>query len=335
MTSIFDLYGKTNITTVVGSMPVANPADSLEKKVYEAVESQIKAGIDVISTGQVSMYGKNMIDPFLSTVDNIVYKDLFKKSIFTPEIMPGQFIKLKKDFQSASVIEEIVIAKKYLLKNSIDNIKLKAAVTGPNTILHDIPGHGLGKYTSLKSILKDIGEILVAVIKKMVEAGADTVQIDEPVLALSVYKDVETRIDAIEAITNKVSPQYGCAIHVCGKIDTDLFKLLSMVNNVEILDFEFSLYERNFTTIKPEILRQANKFGTPKNLSIGVVSSVNSMIENVDVVKDRMRDAMKRYGKKNICFAPDCGLRGFTPEVAHAKLKVITQALTELEAERI
>ncbi len=317
MSSIDKQFGHMLPTTVVGSYPTKN--------VKEALIDQIKAGVEYISTGQVCMYGKNMTQPFFEAMGGVKVISLLEKEVpILEKISP------KKDISDTHIIDEINQAQKVLseFRNNKEGIEvsIKGIITGPSTIMWDIPPFGLGSYQSHEDLLDDLSEVLVVVAKEMIKRGTSFIQIDEPIF--SRHPELaNSGAKAISTICEKINAKV-VALHVCGELNRSLFEKLASISGVDILDHEFSEFQSNFDVIEREILVKMDK-----NVGLGVINRSRQYIESIESVKRLIKRGISEYGADRIIIDPDCGLRTLPREVAKEKLRVMVQATREIRKE--
>jgi len=63
---------------------------------------------------------------------------------------------------------------------------------------------------------------------------------------------------------------------------------------------------------------------------LGVIAIANSRIEEVDEVRDRLRQALHHIDPDRLIAAPDCGLGLLGRDLTRAKLKVLAEAAHSL-----
>ncbi len=285
-------------TTVVGSYPAVrskglkslfNPyASSLET----AVGDQVKAGVDIISTGQVR---GDMITSLTSQI---------------PGIRDQSVIGTLKPTQSAMTVDDT----KYALSR---HSQVKAMLAGPSTIAHalkiDTP-----LYRNRDEVIKDLAKVLAAEALRLQDTGISIFQIDEPILSTGIA-DMNTAQAAVREITKNL--KVTTCIHVCGDIDGVIDSLLKMP--VDIIDLEFSCNEKNLECVGRK------EFGD-KRIGFGAVDSTDTSIDSVEVIKSRIEKGVELFGAEKLLIDPDCGLRMHTRETAFQKLSNMCAAADEV-----
>ncbi|MDD3976852.1 methionine synthase [Methanomicrobium antiquum] len=276
-------------TTVVGSYPsirakgLKSIIDPYSQALNIAVEDQIAAGIDIISSGQVR---EDMITSLTSRIPGI--KDKKVTGILRPT-------------QKPMTVEDT----RYAISK---HAKVKAMLAGPSTISHalkiDTP-----LYRNRDELILDLAQIVAAEATRLESLGIAIFQIDEPILSTGVA-DMNTAYQAISAITGVL--RVPTCMHVCGNIENIIDNLLKMP--VDILDLEFSNNQNNLDVISKKDLRE-------KQVGLGVVDSADTEIDSVETIISRIEKGVELFGPEKILVDPDCGLRMHTRETAYGKLR--------------
>lgn len=288
-------------TTVVGSYPVVKAkglwalANPLHGALETAVAEQIKAGIDIISDGQVT---GDMISAITLQLPGI--KGTAVKGPVRPPAKP------------------ITVANtKYALSK---HPKVKGILTGPTTLAHalkiDTPS-----YRNRNELVPDIAQALAVEAINLEKAGVTIIQIDEPILSTGVA-NIHTAIQGIDAITAML--RVPTCIHVCGTLESVIDEVLKV--QVDIFDFEFANNPDNL-----EVLSQKDLKG--RMLGLGVVDSTRTDVDSVDLIKQRIIRGVDIFGAENLLIDPDCGLRMHTRDTAFGKLQNMVKAANEVRNE--
>ncbi|EHQ35732.1 methionine synthase [Methanoplanus limicola] len=281
-------------TTVVGSYPaiqgkgLKSILDPFQPALETAVNDQIKAGIDIISSGQVR---GDMISQIISLLPGI------RGNNVTGMVQaPSKPITVHDTKYAVSKHERV-----------------KAMFAGPSTIAHalkiDTP-----VYRNKNELVLDLAQALAHEAKNLENAGITILQIDEPILSTGAA-DMATAHEAISAITGAV--RVPACLHVCGNIGSVFDDIIKMP--VEILDFEFACNPENLEYISGKDLKN-------KMIGFGVVDSSSEKIDSVEEIYSRILKATDLFDPAKILIDPDCGLRMHTRETAFAKLKNMVSA---------
>ncbi len=285
-------------TTVVGSYPaqpkrtITSLFDPFHEAVRQAVLMQQKAGITIISDGQVR---GDMIGVFASKLPGIRGND-----VIGTIMPPDQPITVK---DTAYAVRQ--------------HPYVKAIITGPSTIAYGLHLK-TPQYRNRNELIPDIASALVVEARALAHTGAVMLQIDEPILSTGAA-DLQTAKEAIRIIAQAVS--IPVCLHVCGTIASIIDELLAMP--VQILDFEGSVNEENLASFSKTDLKD-------RYIGYGIVDSSSPTLETVEVVKQRLLKGIDLLGPERILADPDCGLRMHTPERAFEKLSLLTMAVDEV-----
>nr|WP_321349440.1 methionine synthase [uncultured Methanoregula sp.] len=285
-------------TTVVGSYPVVKAGglrgifDPLHAAVETAVADQIKAGIDIISDGQVR---GDMISAFTSKLPGVRDQEVIGK------IQPAAGAITAHDT-------------KYALSKSA---RVKGIITGPSTLAHGL--HlSTHMYRNKEEVALDLAAALVIEARSLEAAGVTLLQVDEPILSTGVA-DLATGKRAVEMIASSVG--IPTCMHVCGNTSGIIDELLKF--DVSVLDLEFSNNQANLDTLSHRDL-------SGKMLGFGCVDSSSEAVETVPEIKKRIEKAVEYFNPKILLIDPDCGMRMRSRESAFLKLKNMCDAASEV-----
>jgi 5-methyltetrahydropteroyltriglutamate--homocysteine methyltransferase len=288
-------------TTVVGSYPVVKAGglkgllDPLHGAVETAVADQIKAGIDIISDGQVR---GDMITAFVSRLPGIRAQKVIGR-VEAPE-------------RPLTVTDT-----KYALSR---HPKVKGIVTGPSTLAHGLRIE-TPLYRGRDELVLDLAQALASEARALEEAGVAMVQIDEPILSTGAADLVVGR-QAVNMIASVL--RIPSCMHVCGTIGEAIDDILK--TQVSVLDFEFSENPENL-----EVLSKKDLKG--RLIGYGCVASADPGVESVETIEKRIRKGVEIFGAENMLVDPDCGLRMLERDVAFGKLSNMVKAAASVRAD--
>ncbi len=289
---------KPLLKTVIGSHPV-NGLTGLAA-IKNAVEQQLKAGVELISDGQTR---RDMITYFTDHIPGFMIQD--KQSKIVDKITPPD---------KSPILEDLVYAHSLLKKGCF----LKAIITGPVTLVASAKIDKSSPYNGFldQKLYVDLGEALKREAELLLKSGAAFLQIDEPFY--SVGAPIELGALAIKIITEKVKVPVG--LHVCGDIRKVFHKLVS-IQGVNVLSLEFAASPSNFTVINRDDLDRYDKI-----LGVGCVNTQSSSVESVNAIKMILAKASSILNSNNFIVHPDCGLRLLSVEAAYNKLANMVEA---------
>jgi 5-methyltetrahydropteroyltriglutamate--homocysteine methyltransferase len=288
------LSSKLLPTTVVGSYPVTKGTglrsliDPLHAALETAVSEQIRAGIDIISTGQVR---GDMIAAFTSQLPGI----------------KGQSVTgLVRAPQKPLTLADT----KYALSR---HPKVKGILTGPSTLSHALRIE-TPAYRGRDELILDLAQALAVEARHLEDAGVLIVQIDEPILSTGAA-DLRVARQAVDLIAGDL--RVPVCLHVCGDLADVIDEILKM--QVAVFDFEFANNPANLDLFTGRDLRG-------RMLGLGVVDSADAAIEAVGTVQKRIEVGIEVFGAGALLIDPDCGLRMLPRDVAFAKLAHMVEA---------
>jgi 5-methyltetrahydropteroyltriglutamate--homocysteine methyltransferase len=320
------------LTTVVGSYPVVlgepntfteklkaflGSYDPYQYALEQAVTDQVNAGVDIISDGQVR---EGMLQIFASHIPGMSVDE--NKPVICGKINPAPYSIGASDIKSA-----LNTAKKINpdFGNNLDlfeggkfneNFKgIKGIITGPTTLALSSLIEGFYSKDKKEEIIVDLAWALKREAQYLQDAGAATIQIDEPYLSTGIA-DLKTAKKALDIITQNLS--IPVTMHVCGELVDIWDELLKF--KVDIVDGEFAGQPKNI-----QILEDTSLKG--KKLGLGCVNNKIDEIESKEQVAEVIKKGIENLGKENIIADPDCGMRLRTREAAYLKLKVMVETV--------
>jgi 5-methyltetrahydropteroyltriglutamate--homocysteine methyltransferase len=281
-------------TTVVGSYPVVRGhgirslLDPLSSAVKTAVDDQIRAGIDIISDGQVR---GDMVRLFTNRLPGIKDQDVIGK------VLPAETTITAGDTKFA-------LSRKGLVKG---------IVTGPTTLAHAL--HLSSKvYRNKEELALDLSVAIAREVRGLAGTGVCMVQIDEPIFSTGAA-DLSTGHEALQRIAADVN--IPVCLHVCGGLGSIIDEVLSMP--VDILDLEFAKDPGNLDLLSGKDLKG-------KMVGYGCVDSSSAEIESIETIASRIRKGLEIFAPEQVLIDPDCGLRMQDRDIAFAKLTNLVAA---------
>ncbi|MFX0068539.1 MAG: methionine synthase [Promethearchaeota archaeon] len=294
------------LTTVIGSHPKCDTRDLDAIKI--AVDVQLEAGIDLISDGQVRY---DMIKYFTGTIPG--FKITGHESVVAGKISPRK--------NRSIIVEDLLWVKQYVGERA----KVKGIITGPMTLISSCKISKTSPYDNIfdRRLYRDTAEALAVEVKMLTEAGADSIQIDEPFYSVGVPMDLAK--ECIELIVDGV--QVPVSLHACGDIRKVFDHLLDFVG-VDVLSHEFAASPQNLEVVTREKLENNDK-----RLGVGCIKTNTEQIETQKEVLNLLRKAVELVGSENIWIHPDCGLTLLSCDTAQLKLKTMMEATRQLAKE--
>jgi len=270
-----------------------------------AVADQLEAGIDLISDGQVRA---DMVSMFAAGIPGM--KTERGRAYITGKITRPLKSITAKDLMSAR-------------QQACGRAMVKGIITGPATLA---ASSSLSRDAPYKSrldprLLNDLANALSFEAEQLVRAGADALQIDEPVLfnigVDKVLKFIDATVENVR-IPVKLHP------HVASF--EDFVKLLT-ARNIQYVGVEAAKYPFWLEKLTRDLFEDHNK-----KVALGVIDTDSRDVESVEVVKNRIKCGVEVFGE-DMWVNPDCGLRLQTREMAFHKLEVLVAAAASVKDE--
>ena len=326
-------------TTVVGSYSVPEWLERLKTEYYQrrisaqhlseihevaikaAVKDQERAGIDIVSDGELRR--DNDIDYFLARIPGVHiaqraksdYYDYYEAQVTAP---------LPEDDKSS-----LGLAADYDFTRGLTDRPVKFSFTGPFSLSRRLSGSA---YADPADLVRALARRLNLEARSLAGAGAAFLQIDEPFLA-GYPEQAELAVEAVNIVTDGVPVTW--ALHVCygnryarpsweGHYDF-LFPAV-LAARVDQLVLEFARKGL-------EDLRLIKEYSWHSALGLGVIDVKSAAVETPDLVAARIRRALEYVTPDRLMINPDCGLRPLTPEVARRKLHAMVAGTAIVRAE--
>lgn len=296
------------LTMAVGSYPT----DGLppRRAIQRAVEDQLIAGVDVISDGEPR---GDMIATFASRIPGIRRADDGAWEVTDALDQPD----------SPIVAPDYALARELAARRA----EVKGAVTGPVTMALALRVAPDAPYIGPEdpALILRLAEILGREVAALVAGGARVVQVDEPSLPIALRAGRVSLELVTDALREFAALPPLPALHICGDIRDFAMDLLLL---------NFAVYSVENTTI-PNLAAfddEQLEFAGGR-VAAGCVSSVDAAVEEVAVIRERIRASMRLIPPQRLWVAPDCGLRALPREVAREKLTRMVAATQDLRAE--
>lgn len=320
------------LTTVVGSYPshpqepssfssklssLLGSYDPYQVAVESAVKDQIKADVNLISTGQVR---GDMVEIFAREIIGMTWEEgtsKIKGKILPPNHSIGAN-DIKIALKTASHIsEDFEKTKKVLINGEFNEAArgVKGIITGPTTMVLSSRMEGFYTVEKRDKAILDMAHALNREAKYLEEAGAALIQFDEPFLSTGMA-DMKTAYQAIKIAQKGLKVPR--VMHVCGDVEQVFSQLLKFP--VDIIDCEFAGIRKNL-----EVLQNTDLGG--KKIGFGCVDTKTERVEGPEEIHTLLKEGIEIIGEHNMLVDPDCGMRMLPPDVAYQKLKNMTEAV--------
>jgi 5-methyltetrahydropteroyltriglutamate--homocysteine methyltransferase len=290
-------------TTVIGSYPVnfntlnffkkytSQKPISWDKFIHSAVKDMLKAGIDIVSDGQIK---DSFINIFLRNLKGCRIRN-------RPEIID------KIEYQKPITVED----QKYVRKIITKKHGIVGLIAGPYTLMKSSIDLF---YHDQKQLAFDFAKALnheVLNLKKHV----DLISIDEPYYSVKIPNYSKELIKTVLKNVNITT-----RLHICGDVSKIIPNILEIP--VDILSHEFKA--------KPKLFKHFKEYDISKKICLGSVRSDDTRIESVSEIVKHLQKGKDVFNNNIIQISPDCGLRMLPRQVAFKKLKNLVEACRDV-----
>ncbi len=284
-----------------------------------ALRDMERAGLDILTDGEVRR--ESYCNRFLTALAGL---DLENPGHATSRT--GRAIAVARIVGPISRREAVEVRDVQFLRSQTDRA-IKITVPGPFTMAHQVQDE---HYGDSRALAMGFAAAVNDEVLDLERAGADVVQIDEPLL--QAWPD-DARAYANEAIDRALQgARCATALHTCfgyGHIVADRpegYPFLAELNDsaVDQLSLEAAQLQ-----LHPSDLTQVDK----KTIMLGVIDIVNPTVETSDIVAERIRAALRVVAPERLIAATDCGLKYQPREVAYGKLVALVEGARRVRAE--
>ncbi len=276
-----------------------------------AVRMQEQAGLDILTDGEERR--ESYANRFTTTLDGLDVENpgVAPSRTGRPNLVPRVVGPVRR-------LRPVLVRDVQLLRASTDR-RIKITVPGPFTMAHQVLDE---HYGDQRALALDLAAAVNAELKDLATAGADVVQIDEPLLQAWPEDAQAYAIAAIDRALEGVSAE--TALHTCfgyGHIVADRpsgYPFLAELNTCAA--HQLSL-EAAQLQLKPSDLRHV----ASKTIILGVIDIVNPQVETPEMVADRIRASLQFLPAEQIIPSTDCGMKYLSREVAAGKLHALVE----------
>jgi 5-methyltetrahydropteroyltriglutamate--homocysteine methyltransferase len=274
-----------------------------------AIRVQEQAGIDIITDGE--MRRESYANRFSNALDGL---DLDSPG-FAPS-RTGRSNPVPRVIGPIRRARPVEVRDVEFLRAYTDR-PIKITIPGPFTMAHQVQDEW---YRDVHGLALDLAVAVNGEIRDLLAAGADVVQIDEPLL--QAWPD-EARAYAVEAIDAALVDVVGVtALHTCfgyGHIVAnrpDAYPFLRELNDSAVQQIAIEAAQLQLDPVRLADLPD-------KTIILGVIDIVDMVVETPEIVADRIRRALAFVAAERLIPSTDCGMKYLPRDVAVAKLAAL------------
>ncbi len=299
-----------------------NAEDLFVRAAGDVIADQVEAGIDIPTDGEVRR--ENYIHYHCRHLDGIDFQRLTEKPI-----RGGTYVPRLPTITGPVRAKAPFLPHDWKAAQAFTDLPVKVTLPGPMTLGDTVADDF---YDDPVARGADIAAALNAEVLALAEAGCTQIQIDEPVFARRVPEALEFGFDHLERCFQGVPAGVTRTVHMCcGYTDVldnpdypkappdSYFELAEAIENscIDAISLEDAHRQNDLSLLDP--------FNTT-TVIFGVVAVVNSRVETVDEIRERLAAALEHIDPERLIAAPDCGLGMLGRELAMAKLGNLCEA---------
>jgi 5-methyltetrahydropteroyltriglutamate--homocysteine methyltransferase len=281
-----------------GSISDKKLLDIQKSVIKEVIKEQEKAKIDILTDGQITWYDpvshivKNAtkIDGLLRFFDTNFY---FRQPIFSKTPM----------HLNSTLLDEFNFARKITPK------PIKPVLTGPYTIAN----LSIIKKIKFLTVVDRLTNLIAYEIKKLSNAGAKIIQIEEPSSISKLLK--KTLFTKVIKILSRYKNNSKIALCFYFADCAPYYEFLQNLD-VDILCFDI--------TYSPALLEIIRTDGSIRSIGFGIIDGRNTKIENPEKLSRIIEKTAKKISG-DIYIHTSCGLEYLPRDVAYKKLAVVSK----------
>lgn len=277
-----------------------------------AVEDQQRAGIDVITDGEMGRLDFNL--GFYGHLRGLRPAPRERRLGVAAHDQRSRY-EIKGEIEAPNglgVVEE------FLYLKSIARTQVKATLPGPFTLAGRLIG------PDRMAAAERLAPIVRRELEKLVEAGCDHIQLDEPSFACypeGVVRYVKLFNATVRGIRATISTHL-CFGNYRGRAAAARRYRPLFPKILEIAADEFLLEFAGREMVEADLWKE---FGASKRLAAGVVDVKSSYIEPPEEIASRARLLLEYVPADRLALCPDCGFSQTARHIALAKLKNLVE----------
>ena len=300
-----------------GRLGSRDVAEALDTAADIAILDQERAGVDVITDGEMRRFG-SFYRTYLRRIQGIhmlpLEKAMGDAGYHTREVyeVTGKI----SAPEGLGIVEEFKYLKEHTTKPT------KVTCTGPTTFA---AGTSIkAGYRDQKELAWDFVGIVNKELKGLAAAGADFVQVDEPAFS-EIHKDGKELAEIFNATVDGVKAKLG--MHICfgNHRGRPLVKRTYRKLFPGVLDSKADQYVLEFANREMAEIDLWKEVGSRKELGAGLVDQKSFYVETPEDVAERIRTALRYVPVETLWINPDCGFNPTPRWIALPKLKAMVE----------
>jgi 5-methyltetrahydropteroyltriglutamate--homocysteine methyltransferase len=283
-----------------------------------AVSDQLRAGLDIITDGEMQRVDFNL--GFYDHLKGIEPVPEGRKLGFPAHDQRSKY----RCINEISAPSGLNLVAEYRRFREITDAPAKMPIPGPFTLAGCIDGGEV--YRDRKATTEALIPIVNAELKALVAAGVDFVQLDEPSFAChpdepDYFLDVIAR--SVEGVKAYISMHMCFGNYRARAVGWRSYKpLFPHIGRAKVNQLAMEFASREMAEI--ELLAE---LPDTMDVAVGLVDVKNTWIEPPELVAERLRTVMKHVPPERISVTPDCGFSQTARHVAVRKAAAMVEGV--------
>lgn len=308
-----------------GEFGPADLGEMLEDAVDTALREQEEAGVDIVTDGEMRRSGFFTAE-FYSHLTGVRPVEPRRKWGPAAHDQQHQFEVL----EPIAAPHGLGVVQEFLYARGRTDRPLKVTLPGPFTLSGRLLG---GKvYPTRSDAAWAFVPIVNAELRRLVEAGATFIQIDDP--SPAIHPDMASEFPALfNAAVEGITVRLGAHLCFGNYAGRPLAKrayepVLQHMMALRVDELALEAANRELTE-----LPLLGEIATQRDLAVGLVDVKNSYVETPDDVAVRIRRVLEYVPAERLTVAPDCGFSQTPRWMARAKLHAMVEGTRTIRRE--
>ena len=299
--------------------------EALNDAVDTAIRDQEDAGVDVITDGEMRRAGFFTAE-FYSHLTGLKAWDPVRKKGAPGHDQQHRFEVL----EPFTAPHGLGVVEEYQYARTRTGKPLKVTLPGPYTLSGRLITGGV--YQDRIEVAWAFAELLNAELHRLVEAGADFIQIDEP--SPAIHPDAPVDFAGLFNAAVK-GIEVRLAAHLCfgNYVGRPLAKRTYVPVLDQMLQFNVDQLVLEFANRELAELPLCGEIAAHKEIAVGLIDVKNYYIETPEDVAERIRKVLEYVPAEKLTIVPDCGFSQTARWATKAKLSAMVEGTRLVRAE--
>ena len=288
-------------------------AEAMDDAATVAVHDMERAGIDVISDGEVRR--QSYSSAFATSLGGV---DAERPGT-VPGRRAGTTVEVPRVVGPIRRTSPVLLEDARFLRTRTDRA-IKVTVPGPFTLSQQcVDEH----YRDPRALALAYADAVNAEVRDLFTTGVDVVQLDEPWLQARVDAARDFGVEAIDRAL--VGAEGVTALHLCfgyaAKVPGDKPTTYDFLQELDACQVQ----QVSLEAAQPNLDLRTLRLLPSKTVVLGVLDLGSQEVETPEAVAERIRAALRHIPPERLVLAPDCGMKYLPRRVGFGKLRALAQ----------